>query len=531
MAKRIITVVVLIVLCWLGYSWYQQRKAGVFSFQEPELTTIIRGDLEIPVSATGSIKPALALPLKPKASGTVTNVYVKPGDMVKKGDLLVKLDPVDEQRTVDNAETEVARATETQTLEEHAAKQISNDWETGMEFALSALDSTRAELRRTVKDLRWQESARLGQNADDIPFNIVDVEKVKTRPLDKAPVHPVVNQCARELSIANAEIDVVTKLVDACSDILSNPDESFEHVSKVEYQTYTIQAWQALANVRSQSAGVREAVNKYALIDQAKTRVKLAGVGVRKAQVALEQAKQRLTETEVFSPIDGQVQEVNARVGQVISSAVATVTGGTILMTLADISKLYVDADVDEADIGRVRDLVPADRPATQPTAGPAEDKENIDLLQSADQVKITVDAFREELFTGVVDRIYPSARIANNVVTYNVRILLTSENRTLLYLGMHANVDFTARKYRDVLMVDIEAIKLKNDQRGVYIPGKPITGTVGRPKPVFVPVKLGFAGPDMIELRTDKLKAGQEVYTKLPGKTREEEEAEENED
>jgi len=246
----------------------------------------------------------------------------------------------------------------------------------------------------------------------------------------------------------------------------------------------------------------------------------LAKEVLRKATVALEQAMQRLRETKVYAPINGIVEKINVREGQIISSGITTVTGGTTLMVLADVSKLFVEADVDEADIGQVRELAPPGRDArlasAVTTTNPDKQelteaqKEEIEMLQNSDNVTISVDAFRDEVFTGKVYRVYPDPKTFNNVVTYNVRILLTSPNRTKLMLGMHANVKFTARKRKNVLLVDIEAIKVKNEEHGVYIKGKD-------GKPVFVPVKLGPSDGMKIELKTDKLKPGQQVYTRLP--------------
>ena len=74
----------------------------------------------------------------------------------------------------------------------------------------------------------------------------------------------------------------------------------------------------------------------------------------------------------------------------------------------------------------------------------------------------------------------------------------------------MHANVKFTSRKLANVLKVANEAIKMKNEERGVYIDGSDN-------KPQFIPVKVGLTDGAMIELKTDKLKAGEKVYVKLP--------------
>jgi len=277
---------------------------------------------------------------------------------------------------------------------------------------------------------------------------------------------------------------------------------------------------------------VENAVNSGILVEQAKTRVVLAREALRIANFALDQTDQRLKETKVKAPRDGLIQEVFVREGQIISSGITSVTGGTPLMMLADVTKLYIEADVDEADIGRVRELAPADRSARlgfldkvpgsiagTPPPPATGDPEKMAMLRSSNKVDITVEASREETFTGKIDRVYPDPKIVNNIVTYKVNILLTGDNRSKLLtgeyrkklmLGMHANVKFTSRKLTNVLKVVNEAIRVKNEEHGVYIEGPD-------KKPLFVPVKVGLTDGTMNELKTDKLKEKQQVYIKLP--------------
>jgi HlyD family secretion protein len=298
-------------------------------------------------------------------------------------------------------------------------------------------------------------------------------------------------------------------------------------VSPLEYQEALITMWQTQAKLIAGMADLQNAVNLGIYEVEAQKKVILAKEALKQAKVALAQAKQRLDDTSVYAPSDGQVQEVYVREGQIISSGITTVTGGTPLMTLADVKKLYVVAEVDEADIGRVRELAPVERsgkimnhiasifnqPTTTPATAPVLTKENEEemaILRGANNVDVTVDAFREDNFIGKVDRVYPNSKNINNIVTYNVRILLSGANSTKLMLGMHANVKFTSRKLANVLLVENEAIKSKNEQHGVYIKGSD-------DKPKFIPVKVGLTDSAMIELKTNELKEGQEVYTKLP--------------
>jgi HlyD family secretion protein len=538
--RKYITIgLITLIVLWLMNSWYQGMKNRKFSAEMPEFVTVTRGDLNVPISATGSIEPTSQADLKCKASGTVKKVYFEAGDLVKKGDLLVELDPVDEQRTVDNAELELTRAQSSLTLAKLEAEKITRDWPQQVLTALGNLESMRARLQGAVLSFKRQDAIRRQADSQEVTLNVVNPDSIKPVDLEPNDV-PLVQRAARQIALAKAEAEQVEDLIVYGKKIINEQKiktkgSSYSGVSSLEYQDALITVWQAVANLMTSISEVYNAVNMYCLVEQAKTKVKVTTDALHIAKVALDQARQRLIDTKVYAPKDGMIQELFVKEGQIISSGITTVTGGTPLLTLADISNLYVEADVDEADIGRVRDLAPVEKSAqimlasftnhhptaTQPTLT-SENEEEMEMLRSSNNVNITVDAFREDKFSGKVDRVYPNPKNLNNIVTYKVRILLTSPNRTKLMLGMHANVQFTSRKLTDVLLVPVEAIKSKNEEHGVYI-----AGNGANAKPIFVPVKVGLTNSEMIELKTDKLKVGDKVYSKLPVTKDEEEKSE----
>jgi HlyD family secretion protein len=536
--KYIIVVVVVLFFFWLMNGWYQGQKNRQSVFDKPEFAQVERGNLDVPISATGSVEPASRTEIKCKSSGTVEQIHFEAGDKVHKGDLLVELDPVDEKRSVDNSQAEVQRATASLLLAEAEADQTKKDWPTQVRSALAELEGVRAALQGAVVEFKKEDLIRLGnQEANKQPtMDIIDASQVKSEDLappgdalhimvqkDRATLE-LFNLCGREIALSVAEAKSAYQLIEYGRKTVGEGKgaDFWKNTPLTEYQGSLIQMWKTESQMLASLAGVRKAVNMLIMVNQADTKVKLAKEALRQANVALDQANQRLRETKVYAPSDGMIQDVFVKKGQIISSGITTVTGGTPLLTLADVSKLFVESDVDEADIGRVRELASVERSArlefvpkavkaasTQPKLT-KENEEEMEMLRKSNNVDVTVDAFREQTFTGKVDRVYPNPKNVNNIVTYNVRILLTSPNRTELMLGMHANVKFTSRKLVDILKVANEAIKIKNEDRGVFIEGP---GGV----PMFVPVKVGLTNGTQIELKTDKLKAGEKVFVKLP--------------
>ena len=134
---------------------------------------------------------------------------------------------------------------------------------------------------------------------------------------------------------------------------------------------------------------------------------------VVRTEVSYENAKIALDDTIVRSPVQGTIISRPVEVGQVISSPTSAVGGGTVLMTMADLSKVRVRALVDEIDVGKV---------------------------SIGQTVSIKVAAYRDKEFFGTVSKIEPLAKIEQNVTTFPVLIDIDN-NENLLLLGMNTDV------------------------------------------------------------------------------------------
>ena len=139
--KIIIVAVILLIGYVLLNGAYQARKNTGSAFDQPEFAKIERGNLDVPISATGSVEPASQTQIKCKSSGTVLEVRFEPGDMVRKGELMIRLDPVDENRNVESSKADLARATANLTLSKSEQEQTERDWPTKVGSALAGLEA------------------------------------------------------------------------------------------------------------------------------------------------------------------------------------------------------------------------------------------------------------------------------------------------------------------------------------------------------------------------------------------------------
>ena len=132
-----------------------------------------------------------------------------------------------------------------------------------------------------------------------------------------------------------------------------------------------------------------------------------------RSMVNVENAKISLDDTLVKSPLSATIISRPVEVGQVISSPTTAVGGGTLLMQMADLSKVRIRAFIDEIDIGKV---------------------------SVGQNVSIRVSAFREEVFSGMVSKIEPLARVEQGVTIFPVLIDIDNKDNLLL-LGMNTDV------------------------------------------------------------------------------------------
>lgn len=148
------------------------------------------------------------------------------------------------------------------------------------------------------------------------------------------------------------------------------------------------------------------------------------------AKANLSQAEVNLSYAYIYSPIDGVVLDRSVNEGQTVAASFSTPT----LFTIAeDLTKMQVEADVDEADIGQVK--------LGQP-------------------VTFTVDAFSDDVFQGTVSQIRLQPVVTNNVVTYTVIVEAPNPDEKL-YPGMTANITIVVNSETG-LTVPVEATNFR---------------------------------------------------------------------
>lgn len=217
----------------------------------------------------------------------------------------------------------------------------------------------------------------------------------------------------------------------------------------------------------------------------------LSECDVESNQIALETAEERLKETKVFAPSDGVISALNVQKGLIVSSPTSNVSGGTTLMTISDLSRLFVLADVDESDIGQIR---------------------------LAQPVEIAVDAYQKEKFKGEVVRIATQGTTASSVVTFEVKIEITSKNKKLLLPEMTTDIEIITDQAENTIYIPETALVTKKGKSFVYVYDKALAENRDKNRNEKIAVK----GSDEASKRKGlNKKRGNRKGTNIPGQRR----------
>ncbi|HOX37146.1 MAG TPA: efflux RND transporter periplasmic adaptor subunit [Candidatus Brocadiia bacterium] len=433
-------IVVLLVFGILGVGAWQgykwrKSKGPKVPPEEVRMEPVEKGKIRIIVPGVGAIEPNLIVEVKSKASGEIIECPYEEGDVVKKGELLAQLDPSDEKRNMDRATTAL-REIEARLKQAECALQLET---ANQQHAVTAAKGRLALSEERFKnvELKLKRQQVLAQRS-----GVVSDEEIET---------------AQNLyNIAKVEIE------------LAKADAAFAESSAPQ-------------------------------IEVRKSGIEAIKTEMERARVAIEETSERLADTKVGSPIDGIIVQKFIQTGQIISSGVYNVGGGTMLMLMADVSRLFVLTEVDESDIGKVKMGLPAE---------------------------ITCDAFPDQIFKGEITRIAPRGKVNSGVTIFPVRIELKGENINVLRPMMTSNVAIIIQEKDDVLKVPAEAVKRKKGKEGEKETEETGVVVVSRdyafnPVEHWIPVKPGITDGEKTEIIGD-IEPGKLVLMSMPSWERE---------
>jgi HlyD family secretion protein len=200
---------------------------------------------------------------------------------------------------------------------------------------------------------------------------------------------------------------------------------------------------------------------------------------VAQMQAALDSAEEDLSNSTIVSPMDGLVLSRDVEVGDAVSSILILGSQATLVMTLGDVSEVYVKGKVDEADISKV---------------------------YMGQRSRIVVESLKDKKFEGKVTKISPMGVEKENVTTFEVKVSIQNPTGELK-ANMTANAEIILEEKQNVLQLPEAAVVYDKD-RHTFVETTAPGSKTGKQK---LPVKLGISNGVKTELISG-LKEGQQV-------------------
>jgi HlyD family secretion protein len=351
---------------------------AVFYFQGSEqpgyLTAAIdRGDIEAAITTTGNTNAVTTVQVGSQVSGNVIALYADFNTKVKKGQLVARIDPAIFQAKVDQAKA-------------------------NLDSAQSAVVTARATIVKADSDI-----ANSQANVATAKANVVRAQSAVT---DSKTKNARRIELVKQGIIAQEDADTAQSTYD-------------QAVASLDAETAAVVAAQA-------SVASAQAQKEVAL-----AQLQSAESQVKQNNAALLQAQLDLDHTQILAPVDGTVVSRNMDVGQTVA---ASFQAPTIFLIAQDLTKMQVDTNVDESDVGPIR---------------------------VGQQANFTVDAYPGVIFPGVVSQIRQAPINVQNVVTYDV-VVEVSNADLKLFPGMTANVKIVTGRAEHALRLPVAALRFR---------------------------------------------------------------------
>ena len=328
-------------------------------------------DMNVTISATGTPNAVVTVQVGSQVSGTILALFADFNTRVAKGQLIARIDPAPFQAKVDQAQA-------------------------NLDAARASVANAQAVVQQAMANIQSANSSLAAAHANVVKARAVE-EDAKLK--------------------VDRRVVMVSKGADAQED-LETAQTSYK--SAIADDTAVVEQEHAAQD--AVKAAQAQLVVANSLVAANEAQVKQNAAAVQSAQLDLDH-------TSIKAPVDGVVVSRNVDVGQTVAASLAA---PTLFLIAQDLTKMQVDTNVSEADVGRVK----VDQEAT-----------------------FTVDAYPGQMFSGTVTSIRKAPINVQNVITYDA-VIGVSNADLRLFPGMTANVKILVNPLRNVLKVPNAALR-----------------------------------------------------------------------
>ena len=432
---------------WIGLVVAAAAAVGGWAFyrdsRKVEYTTVKveKGDIESTISATGACNAVVTVQVGSQVSGYIADLKADFNTKVRKGDVVAIIEPTLFQARVDQAKANV----------DSAKAQVLN---------------VGSQISKAEAEISSAKAAVLTQKA-----NVIKAQS----------------------AVADAKAKLANRLNLFTQGILSKDDRD---TAQAVYDQAVAALDATNGQVTAAEANVRSAEQQREVL---KSQLTSAQAQVRQQTAMLAAAQVDLNNTIIRSPVDGTVVKRSMDKGQTVA---ASFSAPEIFQIAQDLAKMQVDVNVDESDIGRVKE---------------------------GQQANFTVDAYPGHTFPGVVFQIRHAPMNVQNVITYDV-VVRVDNNDLKLFPGMTASVKILTDKLSGTLKIPSAALRFRPADaptKGGGGGGKGRGGGGGSPmqtvyvlgedlKPKPVRIRLGPSDGNSVAVVGGDLKEGDRLITAI---------------
>jgi RND family efflux transporter MFP subunit len=408
----------------LLYYFLAYRPAHAAQQAVLQTTLARRGNIVLSASGSGTLQAANQVDLGFKTSGTLTKVDVKVGDHVSEGQVLAELDNTSQQLALVQAKQNLAGLTSTAAVAsaQQAIAQAQLDLQSARTHLMYLIsppvyywENEVSKAQQTVRDAQAAASAA--------PSDTQAKAKLKEAQdaLTSAQGHLTGAQASYEKTYVpnNFVYHTFNTATRRSEKYVSPPNEA--------------EVLAARSAVTVAQGALTDAQNLYAALTGGDTPADASGTGLanlRQAQASVQTAQDNLAATQIIAPFSGTVTSVTAQVGDTVAA--------TALLTVADLSKLYVQTYVDESDYS---------------------------MFKAGNQAQVVFDALPDQTFTGRVVQVSPALDTSSGSPAVSGLVELDPTNADLL-IGMSGSVEVVAGQTDGAVLIPITALH-------EYAPGK----------------------------------------------------------
>lgn len=443
-----------------GYSIYNKVAVSTTNANASNFKAISvsKGDINVKISGTGTVQPISRYDIVPLVKGTILKAPFEQGMKVKEGDSLYLIDDSDLSYNIEKTKNSIEKLKLNNQLTEEDIK--------GLELF--------APIEGRLKNFSIKDGEQVGGNnkiaeiVNDkemtavIPFNSSQIHRIKVgqRAVIVVPqymtyidgtityISDVAKPSAEGTILYDVEIQfdnpgIIAEKTTVSAIIKTNDGEIHSPVNgTVEYsdsRTVNSKTSGTVNKVYVRNNEWVEAGQKLLDLENDNLLVtsKKNAMDLKDLQISLDSQIKQFNDYNILSPINGTVISKNYKAGDTINTA----NSNTILMTVADMSKMTFTIDVDELDIAKIK---------------------------KGQQVHITADALPNINFSGEVTGIPVEGKSQNGVTTYPVEVTISKPGD--LRPGMNVNADIMIEGKQDVLYVPMAAVTKMGDKAFVWV-------------------------------------------------------------